>query len=1041
MLGGTIIDALLASGTLCRPGSGLAAGTVAPGQSAADATRIVVVVHPATTTASGRDDHAVVEGGASVAYIRCTAAATALTAAIVALAAAIPAGCVGLPGILTHVYMERGSLFDRQCTLGVAALAADGVVRPPPALGPPGLYLDRGTGVGDDKVLLGSGVGESLAPRFARGGADSSLAGRVPAARGPGLPGHMEAAGLGDTTVVSANLLVITVEGICSGLALTVATGIVEGAGVAVFTAGIVGREDTSIARVTTVIGADILVITDCYACADALPVHAVVERRTLVTVVALRSVVAVDAAGHRIAGVVSADILVVAVGHAGADAECATALIDQSAGITVITAQLVGSVDAAVSRVTAIICAEVAVVAVQERGSHALPLEADVPQSAGGAVVTLTGNGHEAAPDSRFTAVLGTLVAVITRHQSTAGTLPQVANINGGAKVAVIAGGTIEKMDTPRLRVTGVCCADVVVVTLRQTLVHTASRFAMVTGGAVVAIIASRLVGLVDTALIGLTGIVGAWIAIVAHRSLTANTACVGNAALRAIAGILIVANEGSPWEATVQSIATLEAVALVAIVTTQGCTCHTTGIWGATLIPVAGIAVIAIQGGASHTSYLRIAALGAIAEIAIIAHQRGTSLTASFYATIGGGADVAVIAGETVVLVLTATLWIAQIVGAGIPVVAVSLNTGQANPFVAVVANGTGAPILAKEPIIGGSEATLPGTFVAHRLQANRPQSRWERTGDNRLGVNPALIWQTPGIAIERSVAEVAIFKGLAIGGCLAIAIHCHSRTFPGTTLVRHGTGVTIITSRLVALVEAAPSLVTGVVSTRIVIIAIHRLAYADAGITVICDGTGVPIEALTFIEGHVRASRYALTRVISTGVTVITEAHILVVFEEPLVDVPVTVIIKAIAEFQGRLLSIASGEPLGAADSLTVAGAKLVGHVAGSPEGELDRRSGARADPRISNTLGGADAVDGDGSRTGEAPGAVIVVHTEAAAESSLATIVDADVIGPAHALAVGPQCARAAEIGKIRDADEDQVGVTAGNLLAGPARRTL
>src|SRR5207249_2439347 len=127
---------------------------------------------------------------------------------------------------------------------------------------------------------------------------------------------------------------------------------------------GVVGV-DTARRRVAGVVRADVPVVAVECGAADAHPAAAPIVRRAGVAVVAGRRVVGVHAARGRIAGVVGADVAVVAVGREAADADSAAAPIIEGAGVPVAARGRVVGVDAPRGGVAAVVGAGVAVAAV----------------------------------------------------------------------------------------------------------------------------------------------------------------------------------------------------------------------------------------------------------------------------------------------------------------------------------------------------------------------------------------------------------------------------------------------------------------------------------------------------------------------------------------------------------------------------------------------------------------------------------------------------------------------------------------------------
>ncbi len=86
-------------------------------------------------------------------------------------------------------------------------------------------------------------------------------------------------------------------------------------------------------------------------------------------------------------------------------------------------------------------------------------------------------------------------------------------------------------------------------------------------------------------------------------------------------------------------------------------------------------------------------------------------------------------------------------------------------------------------------------------------------------------------------------------------------------------------------------------------------------------------------------------------------------------------------------------------------------------------------------------GADTIHGHRLDTRKAPRAIFIGETCSAAEAPLFSIVDTDIFGPAHALAVVAVAAWLAEVRHLGDADKEQVRPPTGHLLATPTGGTF
>src|SRR5207244_1342767 len=133
--------------------------------------------------------------------------------------------------------------------------------------------------------------------------------------------------------------------------------------------------------------------------------------------------------------------------------------------------------VDTAQSWVAGIVRADVAVVAVGRRAAHTGPRGASVSRGAGDAVIAGDGVGGVDAARSWVAGVGRADVAVVAVGRRAAHTGPRGAGVSRGTVVAVIAGDGVVGVDAARSRVAGVGGADVAVVAIGRRAAHTGPR------------------------------------------------------------------------------------------------------------------------------------------------------------------------------------------------------------------------------------------------------------------------------------------------------------------------------------------------------------------------------------------------------------------------------------------------------------------------------------------------------------------------------------------------------------------------------------
>jgi len=196
---------------------------------------------------------------------------------------------------------------------------------------------------------------------------------------------------------------------------------------------------------------------------------------------------------------------------------------------------------------------------------------------------------------------------------------LSVAARVADGAGVFVGAGARLIGVLTSHNRVAGVGCAYVVVVAVKYAIATADSAGALVVCGADVAVVASLCIGYVETALHGGARIICTWIGVIAVHSGTAACACI--AFVTGGTGVAVVTGSHVGHE-----------LALIA-----GFVAEVVG---------AEVAVIASQGNG-----------GACAARAYVVH----------------GAEISIVARQSVVVVDAAGEWLACVVRARIVVVTV--------------------------------------------------------------------------------------------------------------------------------------------------------------------------------------------------------------------------------------------------------------------------------------------------------------------------------------------------------------------------------
>jgi hypothetical protein len=105
------------------------------------------------------------------------------------------------------------------------------------------------------------------------------------------------------------------------------------------------------------------------------------------------------------------------------------------------------------------------------------------------------------------------------------------------------------------------------------------------------------------------------------------------------------------------------------------------------------------------------------------------------------------------------------------------------------------------------------------------------------------------------------------------LARAIHVEAGAHSLHTIVIHCTGIIVITKLRIELGGTPSQPITGIICTRVRIIAKNRQANANPGRTVVSNRAGITVLALPFIQRHVFATALAHAAIVGALVTVVT------------------------------------------------------------------------------------------------------------------------------------------------------------------------
>ena len=385
-----------------------------------------------------------------------------------------------------------------------------------------------------------------------------------------------DASGIGVAAIVRAGIVVIAGEATAAG-AGTTATHVGRGAGIAVVTPHRVIGMGTAAGRDAAIVSADIGVVAIGRTTSTTLLVSANISCGACISIIAWCGVCSVHTTLVGVTAIVGAEVGIVAVLSSRTIANPSQTDVRRGTEITVVAGRVIGHIDAATFGNAAIVGADISVIAVQRHSAFALTQFAEILGRTGAAVIT----GHSiqlvSASGNRMAVIGCTDVVVIAILSLDRQAFAVAAMITNGARVAVIAPRIVGRVDTcpgvittvigarvgiiallletwlteslaaeivlrawvvvrtrcvnilvlaTASRQTDILGARIAVVTLQGTLSQANTRGANISGSTGVTIITFCLIGRVSTALLGMAGIVGAGVPIVAIQCGPGDTA-----------------------------------------------------------------------------------------------------------------------------------------------------------------------------------------------------------------------------------------------------------------------------------------------------------------------------------------------------------------------------------------------------------------------------------------------------------------------------------------------------------------------------------
>ena len=269
---------------------------------------------------------------------------------------------------------------------------------------------------------------------------------------------------------------------------------------------------------------------------------------------------------------------------------------------------------------------------------------------------------------------------------------------------------------------------------------------------------------------------------------------------------------------------------------------------------------------------------------------------------AAITSGTDIAVAASCCIGLVNATVPCHAAIVSTEVSVVAISLDSILAGPFHTTLADGAGIAVRTGTILVRWYRAAFAANRVATGCQAGgvRPRRCW--AGDCCVWVNGAFIRDRIGVAEQRAVADIAIFKWhtVAIFDAVTLDIETSARTLAASVI--DGAWIAVIALAHIEGVEAAAGWVAGIGGADVAIVAVDVGADADSLFAVVRQGADVAVGTLGAGEGGVLATRLWVAGIFSTGILVVAT---------DVVYFAIAVVIEAVAFLKKWFRRVAGGE----------------------------------------------------------------------------------------------------------------------------------
>jgi hypothetical protein len=342
--------------------------------------------------------------------------------------------------------------------------------------------------------------------------------------------------------------------------------------------------------------------------------------------------------------------------------------------------------------------------------------------------------------------------------------------------------------------------------------------------------------------------------------------------------------------------------------------------------------------------------AALDGIADIVgagvvVIAIERASAGTRPICAQVVDRTEVAVVAGGIIKRSSAAQARLAGIVGAGIAIVAIEGLTAQTGALAAHFAVGAPVLIVAGSSIVSRHQRTASVQWIAEGSQAELVLALRCRAIDDAVRGGLALVGEFRVVAKESPVADIVIVQRNTVSITGTVASDGSARAASRLAEIPYRAGLVIIALSLVVLEAAPPVDIADIIGAGVVVIAYHRCTLAVAVEAKLGHGARVTVVALHALLRFEDAALVGLALVQGAGVAVVAGSF---------VYLPIAIVIRAVAEFLVGDFGITLTQPLFSACPVTAAGTKFVGHFTGGAQTGGNRELGAGAGTRLQHAI---------------------------------------------------------------------------------------